>query len=105
MKYFCEGGCGKDLGVGSGQRRCDACRAKKSRAKRGAVPGAYAMGFEIDAWSKLLQEGTLSVQEGREIVNAVWDRVFEMHELVKRLEAVQAAKQAEKEAKGRKQRW
>lgn len=99
MKFLCEGGCGKDLGVASGLRRCDACRAKKSRAKRNAVPQAYQMGFDIDAWGKMLSDGTLSVEQGREIVNAVYDRIYELHMHVSRLEAVQAAKAADKEAK------
>lgn len=88
----CEGGCGKRMPDWSGLRRCDACRAKRSRAKKRCVPQAYDMGFKIDAWGKLLSEGVIDHETGRELVNAVWDRVFELHEQVKRAEAVAAAK-------------
>src|SRR5687767_5412203 len=93
-----EGRCGKTMPVWSGQRRCEACRAKRSRAKKSALPKAYAMGFEIDKWGLLLSEGVIDHEVGRELVNAVWDRVFELHEQVKRLEAV-AAHKAEEAAK------
>lgn len=98
----CEGKCGRVIPVHSGQRRCQACRAKKSRAKRGAIPQAYSMGFQIDAWGKLLSEGTLDHEAGRELVNAVWDRIYELHEQVKRLEAVAAHKAEEAEKKKRR---
>jgi len=101
MALVCEGGCGKKMGVETGLRRCDACRAKRSRAKKGALPKAYAMGFDIDAWGKMLSEGVIDVETGREIVEAVWDRVYALHEQVKRLEAVRDAKAAEKAQKKR----
>lgn len=85
--------------AGTGLRNCDACRAKRSRMKRMAVPKAYAMGFDIDAWGKMLSEGVIEVETGRELVEAVWDRVYALHEQVKRLEAVRDAKQAEKQAR------
>lgn len=88
--------------VWSGLRRCDACRAKRSRAKKQALPKAFQMGFDIDAWGKLLSEGALEVSTGREIVNAIYDRIYELHQQVVRMEAVQAAKEAEKEAKSRR---
>lgn len=99
MKFLCKGGCGKDMGLTTQLQTCDACRAKKSRAKRNAVPQAYQMGFDIDAWGKMLSEGVLSPEQGREIVNAVYDRIYELHTQVVRLEAVKAAKEAEKQAK------
>lgn len=88
----CLGGCGKKMPATDGKMWCDACRAKKSRAKRTAVPKAYEMGFTIDGWGKLLSDGTLTPEQGREIVNAVWDRVFELRSQVTRLEAVKRAK-------------
>lgn len=81
---------------------CDACRAKKSRAKRGAVSKANAVGFQVDEWAKLLADGTLNAEQGREIVNAVWDRVYELHKQVERLEAVERFKAEEAAAKKRR---
>lgn len=101
MPIKCEGGCGKTMPMTDGQRRCGACRAKKYRLRKKVMPDAYSMGFKIDAWSKMLNDGSLDLDTGREVMNAVWDRIWEMNEQLKRLEAVAAAKAAEKDKKRR----
>ena len=98
----CEGWCGLVMPPWSGQRMCEKCRQKKSRDKRKAVPEAYSMGFKIDAWGKMLSDGTLSPEQGREMVNAVWDRLFDLHDQVKKLEAIAEHKRAEAEKKKRR---
>jgi hypothetical protein len=60
------------------------------------------MGFDIDAWGKLLSEGVLTPQEGRQIVNEVYDRIYALHTQVTRLEAVQEAKRLEKEDRAKR---
>jgi hypothetical protein len=57
-----------------------------------AQPRAYAMGFQIDQWSKMLSQGTITTDEARELLDAVWDRLGSFYEQIKTAEAVQEAK-------------
>lgn len=89
-------GCGKQLDMTKGGTRCEACRQKKSRDKKMAQPRAYAMGFQVDQWSKMLTEKTITTDEARELLNAVWDRLGSFYDQIKAAEAVQAAKATKK---------
>ncbi len=68
------------------------CRQKKSRDKRAAQSRAYAMGFQVDQWGKMLSEGTITPKEARSLLDAVWDRLSDFYDQIKTAEAVQAAK-------------
>lgn len=57
-----------------------------------AVQRAYAMGFQIDSWSKMLTEGTIDATHGRELMDAVWDRLSDFYDAIKAAEAKQQAK-------------
>jgi hypothetical protein len=72
------------------------CRAKKSRDKRLAQSRAYAMGFQVDQWSKLLSRGSIDTAEARDLLNAVWDRLGSFYDQIKTAEAVQEAKATKK---------
>jgi len=88
--------CGKPLSAWDGKTICSgACRQRKSRNKRLAQQRAFEMGFQIDAFSKMLTEGTINVSEARALINEVWDRVFAFHENIQRVAAVEAQKAAE----------
>jgi hypothetical protein len=69
-----------------------ACRQKKSRNKRMAQQRAYAMGFQVDAWSKMLSEGTIQPHEARELLNAVWDRLSDFYRAIEAAEEKLQAK-------------
>lgn len=68
------------------------CRQKKSRDRRASQQRAYAMGFTIDQWAKMLSRGQISPAEARELLGAVWDRLGTFYEQIKTAEAVQEAK-------------
>lgn len=68
------------------------CRQKKSRDKRAAQSRAYAMGFQVDQWGKMLSEGTITPSEARSLLDAVWDRLSDFYDQIKTAEAVQQAK-------------
>jgi len=74
------------------------CRQKKSRDKRMAVQRAYAMGFQIDAWNKMLSEKTIDTTTGRELLDAVWERLSDFYQAIKAAEELEQAK-AEAKAK------
>jgi len=96
--------CGKALSAWDGKSICSgACRQKKSRNKKLAEKRAYEMGFQIDAFSKMLTEGTIDSEEARVLLNAVWDRVYEFSKNIDRVEAVERQREAE-EPKKKKRR-
>lgn len=88
----CKGNCGKQLPAWFQGERCDACKQRKYRDKRMAVQRAYAMGFEIDKWNKMLTEGTIDASHGRELLHAVWDRLSDFYKNIQDAEAKQQAK-------------
>lgn len=89
--------CGKTLSTWTNNRICSgACRQRKSRNKKLAQQRAYDMGFQIDAFSKMLSDGTIDVSEARELINAVWDRIWEFNENIKQKAAVEEQKAAKK---------
>lgn len=75
------------------------CRQKKSRDKRMAHSRAYAMGFQIDQWGKMLSDGTIDHEEARELLDAVWDRLSNFYDQIKRADAVAAEKAAKSTTK------
>jgi predicted nucleic acid-binding Zn ribbon protein len=93
MALYCEV-CGGPLSIATKNRICSAkCRQRKSRNKRQAPQRAYAMGFEIDGWTKMLNEGTLTAAEARDLLDTVWDRLGNFYRLIQ--EAEQKAARAE----------
>jgi len=92
MALYCEV-CGTTLSPWKKNRICsDKCRQKKSRDKRMAVQRAYAMGFEIDKWHKMLSEGTITAPEARELLHAAWDRLSDFYTAIKSAEDKAEAK-------------
>lgn len=57
-----------------------------------AQPRAYEMGFQIDQWSKMLSRGTITTDEARGLLDAVWDRLGNFYQQIKAAEDVQEAK-------------
>ena len=85
--------CGKSLSPMDKKTICSgACRQRKSRNKLAAQRRAYDIGFQIDAFSKMLTEETISVSEARELLYAIWDRISAFNQNVSRLSAVEEAK-------------
>lgn len=85
--------CNKRLPVYFKGDICSArCRQKKSRDKRAAQSRAYAMGFQVDQWGKMLSDGTITASEARSLLHAVWDRMSDFHSQIVNAEAVQQAK-------------
>jgi len=73
------------------------CRQKKSRDKRMSQQRAYAMGFQVDAWNKMLSERTIDASEARELLNAVWDRLSDFYQAIKAAEEREANAAAAKD--------
>lgn len=85
--------CNKRIPAYSKADMCSArCRQKKSRDKRMAVQRAYSMGFQVDAWNKMLSEKTITTTEARELLDAVWDRLSDFYQAIKAAEEVAQAK-------------
>ena len=86
--------CGGPLKTTDKKSICsDACKQKRYRDRASSQKRAYDMGFQIDAFSKMLTEGLIDASEARSLMNAVWDRIWEFNENIKRVEAVEAARE------------
>lgn len=72
------------------------CRQKKSRDRRAAQQRAYAMGFTIDQWAKMLSTGQISPDEANELLHAVWDRLSDFYKQIETAKAVQEEKDGAK---------
>lgn len=68
------------------------CRQKKSRDKRMAQSRAYAMGFQVDQWGKMLSDGTITHSEAKELLHAVWDRLSDFYRQIEKAEELAATK-------------
>lgn len=82
MALYCEV-CGGQLSTWTKNKICGAaCRQKRSRDKRQASQRAYDMGFTIDGWSKMLNQGVITHEEARDLLYVVWDRLGDFHKQV-----------------------
>jgi len=80
----------------------DACRAKKSRAKRGSQAKAYGIGFQVDAFAKMLSDGTIGADEARSLLDAFYDRTWAFWEQIQAAKAKE--ERLEEEAKTKKKK-
>ncbi len=92
--------CGGRLSEWDGKTICSGkCRQKRYRDKKEAQKRAYAMGFQVDAFSKMLSDGLIDSKEARELIGAIWDRIWQFNENIKRVEAIEIQREAEKPKK------
>ncbi len=83
MAMYCEV-CGGSLSVWRKERICSpGCRQKRARDKREASSRAYAMGFTIDGWAKMLSQGVITPDQAQDLLYVVWDRLGDFHKQVR----------------------